>query len=99
MAHAPQADHLQHEWLVCRELAECKFAEYPIDTYGKPTLGMAPLFSSQWSASQEATQSQDLVPGIGGRSSSNRAIAGGATLFTQVSHTSRVKAPANKALL
>lgn len=85
--------------MVCRELAECKFAEYPIDTNGKPTLGMAPLFSSQWSASQEATQSQDSVPGIGGRPSGNRATAGGATPFTQVSNTSCVKAPADKAFL
>ena len=99
MAHASQADHLQHEWLACRELAACKFAEYPIDTYGKPTVGMAPLFSSQWSASQEATQSQESVPGMGGRPSNNRANAGGATAFTQVSHTTCVKAPTHKAVL
>lgn len=61
---------------VCRELAECKFAEYPIDTYGKATLGMAPLFSSQWASSQDSSQSQGMLgsalgadprsPGFGG---------------------------------
>lgn len=64
-----------------RELAECKFAEYPIDTYGKATLGMAPLFSSQWSSSQDSSQSQGMLgsaPGAGPRSPSF-----GVTQFTQ----------------
>ena len=36
-----------------RELAECRFEAYPIDTWGQATLGPGtPLFSSQWQASQ-----------------------------------------------
>lgn len=65
----------------CRELAECKFAEYPIDTYGKATLGMAPLFSSQWSNSQDSSQPQGMfgtAPGADPRSPGF-----GATQFTQ----------------
>lgn len=65
----------------CRELAECKFAEYPIDTYGKATLGMAPLFSSQWSSSQDSSQSQGML-GIAPRADP-KSPGFGATQFTQ----------------
>ncbi|KAK9832515.1 hypothetical protein WJX81_003666 [Elliptochloris bilobata] len=33
-------------------LAECEFSEYSIDTTSQNTLGVAPLFSQQWEASQ-----------------------------------------------
>ena len=65
----------------CRELAECKFAEYPIDTYGKATLGMAPLFSSQWSNSQDSSQSQSLLQTAPG--AYPRSPGSGAMQFTQ----------------
>lgn len=64
-----------------RELAECKFAEYPIDTYGKATLGMAPLFSSQWSSSQDASQPQGMLRTAPG--ADPRSPGFGATQFTQ----------------
>ena len=65
----------------CRELAECKFAEYPIDTYGKATLGMAPLFSSQWSSSQDSSQSQGMLGTAPGADPKSPGF--GATQFTQ----------------
>ena len=64
-----------------RELAECKFAEYPIDTYGKATLGMAPLFSSQWSSSQGSSQSQGMLATAPGADA--RSPGFGATQYTQ----------------
>ena len=65
----------------CRELAECKFAEYPIDTYGKATLGMAPLFSYQWSSSQDSSQSQGMLGTAPGADPKSPGY--GATQFTQ----------------
>ncbi|KAL3135934.1 hypothetical protein ABBQ32_006979 [Trebouxia sp. C0010 RCD-2024] len=72
----PKSQRLYTAAMFDRELAECKFAEYPIDTYGKATLGMPPLFSSQWGSSQDSSQSQGMLgsapgadprsPGFGG---------------------------------
>lgn len=47
------------------ELAECKFAEYPIDTWSKATLAVAPLFSASWQAAASQAASQDSRDGIG----------------------------------
>ncbi len=33
-------------------LAECEFADYAVDTLSQTALGVAPLFSQQWEASQ-----------------------------------------------
>ena len=45
------------------ELAECKFNEYPIDTWSKATLAMAPLFSATWEAAASQSASQDAFGG------------------------------------
>ena len=45
------------------ELAECKFNEYPIDTWSKATLAMAPLFSVTWEAAASQSASQDAFGG------------------------------------
>lgn len=43
------------------ELAECKFAEYPIDTWSKATLAAAPLFSASWQVSRSRKYLKRLV--------------------------------------
>ena len=45
------------------ELAECKFNEYPIDTWSKATLAVAPLFSATWAAAASHSASQDAFGG------------------------------------
>ncbi|KAK9829312.1 hypothetical protein WJX72_005143 [[Myrmecia] bisecta] len=46
------------------KLAECTFNEYPVNTWGKATMAMAPIFSSQWAASLSASQSADGSMGM-----------------------------------
>ena len=45
------------------ELAECKFTEYPVDTWSKATLAVAPLFSATWEAAASQSASQDAFGG------------------------------------
>lgn len=50
------------------ELAECQFAEYPIDTWSKATLAIAPLFSASWEAAASQAASQDFGGTLAGPS-------------------------------
>ena len=42
--------------------------EYPIDTWSKATLAIAPLFSASWEAASSQAASQDFSGGFGGPS-------------------------------
>ncbi len=65
----PAADARGYEApLFDAELAECKFVEYPIDTWSKATLAIAPLFSASWEAAASQAASQDFGGGLGGTS-------------------------------
>ena len=52
LALARAAPSYKHGKLFTVPLAECEFTDYAIDTTSQNTLGVAPLFSQKWEASQ-----------------------------------------------
>lgn len=62
LALARPAPSYRHGKLFTVPLAECEFADYRIDTTSQNTLGVAPLFSPKWEASQALAEAPPACP-------------------------------------
>lgn len=64
LALARTAPSYKHGKLFTVPLAECEFTDYSIDTTSQNTLGIAPLFSQKWEASQALAEAPPVRPGL-----------------------------------
>lgn len=64
LALARAAPNYKHGKLFTVPLAECEFTDYAIDTTSQNTLGVAPLFSQKWEASQALAEAPPVCLAI-----------------------------------